>query len=402
MSDPIQLQVKLALVNARAALQNNNKMEARRWASHAAKLDANCEEAWLILGAVSSPAASLAFIQRALEIDPHSERAIKGMQWALKRLQEQPINPDDTPRSVSKRDTQPIRVNRLDAPSAASKPAFTIPVNETSNINVTSEIDQGKPSEPGSSTVNPVDALREEKTSQETKKPGKAKKPAKKPRRKFLWVLLTILLLLLALVAVVVWAAIPQWEALARSASAPIPADVLVKPSLTPTSTNTPTPTATATPTETPTPTATFTPLPTNTPWPTSTPVPYSSPVPVSSDLSGHWIDIDLSEQMLYAYDGDTLVNSFVVSTGVAAHPTVTGTYYIYVKYLYTDMTGPGYYLPDVPYTMYFYSGYGIHGTYWHNNFGHPMSHGCVNMRTSDAAWMFDFSEIGTPVVIHY
>lgn len=392
MSDPIQLQVKLALVNARAALQSNNKMEARRWASHAAKLDANCEEAWLIMGAVSSPSASLAFIQRALEIDPHSERAIKGMQWALKRLQEQPIDPDETPRGVTKRDTQPIRLNKPDSQNIASKPAFTVPVSEPST----------NQSEVSKKSTNPIDALRTDQPADDAKKTAEKKAKTKKPKRKFPWVLFTILLLLLALLAVVIWAAIPQWEAMARSASAPIPADVLVKPSLTPTSTNTPTPTPTATPTETPTPTATFTPLPTNTPWPTSTPVPYSSPVPVTNDFSGHWIDIDLSEQMLYAYDGDTLVNSFLVSTGVAAHPTVTGTYNIYVKYLYTDMSGPGYYLPDVPYTMYFYSGYGIHGTYWHNNFGHPMSHGCVNMRTSDAAWMFDFSEVGTPVVIHY
>jgi lipoprotein-anchoring transpeptidase ErfK/SrfK len=105
---------------------------------------------------------------------------------------------------------------------------------------------------------------------------------------------------------------------------------------------------------------------------------------------------------MLYAYEGDTVVNSFLVSTGVAAYPTVTGQYYIYVKYLSTLMTGPGYYLPDVPYTMYFYEGYGIHGTYWHNNFGHPMSHGCVNMRTSDAEWMFNWASVGTLVNIHY
>ena len=58
--------------------------------------------------------------------------------------------------------------------------------------------------------------------------------------------------------------------------------------------------------------------------------------------------------------------------------------------------------LPNVPYTMYFYKGYGIHGTYWHHNFGHPMSHGCVNMRTSDAAWLFNWASVGTPVVTHY
>ena len=72
------------------------------------------------------------------------------------------------------------------------------------------------------------------------------------------------------------------------------------------------------------------------------------------------------------------------------------------VKYRYTDMRGPGYFLPDVPFTMYFYQGYGIHGTYWHNNFGTPMSHGCINMRTSEAEWVYNFSEVGTTVVVHY
>ena len=111
---------------------------------------------------------------------------------------------------------------------------------------------------------------------------------------------------------------------------------------------------------------------------------------------------MDISEQRLYAYNGDSLVASFLVSTGVAAHPTVTGSFTVYVKYTYADMSGPGYYLPDVPYTMYFYQGYGIHGTYWHNNFGTPMSHGCVNMLTSEAEWVFNFSKVGTPVIVHY
>jgi lipoprotein-anchoring transpeptidase ErfK/SrfK len=119
-------------------------------------------------------------------------------------------------------------------------------------------------------------------------------------------------------------------------------------------------------------------------------------------DAEGRWIDIDLSDQMLYAYDGDEVVNSFLVSTGTYYHPTVTGQYYIYVKYRYTDMRGADYYLPDVPYTMYFYEGYGIHGTYWHNNFGTPMSHGCVNMRTSEAEWLFYWASVGTLVNVHY
>jgi lipoprotein-anchoring transpeptidase ErfK/SrfK len=65
-------------------------------------------------------------------------------------------------------------------------------------------------------------------------------------------------------------------------------------------------------------------------------------------------------------------------------------------------MSGPGYYLPDVPYIMYFYKGYGLHGTYWHNNFGTPMSHGCVNLTIPDAAWLYNFSSVGTVVNVHY
>ena len=69
-------------------------------------------------------------------------------------------------------------------------------------------------------------------------------------------------------------------------------------------------------------------------------------------------------------------------------------------------MTGgtPGvdyYDLPNVPYSMFFYQGYAIHGTYWHTNFGHPMSHGCVNLPTAEAKWFYEWAPVGTPVVSH-
>jgi lipoprotein-anchoring transpeptidase ErfK/SrfK len=70
----------------------------------------------------------------------------------------------------------------------------------------------------------------------------------------------------------------------------------------------------------------------------------------------------------------------------------------VYVKYEADDMSGPDYFLPDVPYTMYFYQGYAIHGTYWHANFGRPMSHGCVNLPPDEARWFYEFSTVGTPV----
>jgi lipoprotein-anchoring transpeptidase ErfK/SrfK len=114
------------------------------------------------------------------------------------------------------------------------------------------------------------------------------------------------------------------------------------------------------------------------------------------------WIDVSLSEQRVYAYEGDVIVNSFLVSTGVAQTPTVTGNYKIYVKVRVQDMSGPGYYLRDVPYVMFFYEDYGLHGTYWHNNFGTPMSRGCVNLTIDDAAWLFNWAAVGTVVNVRY
>jgi hypothetical protein len=113
------------------------------------------------------------------------------------------------------------------------------------------------------------------------------------------------------------------------------------------------------------------------------------------------WIDINLSSQTLCLFHaGGT--NCFLVSTGMPWTPTPTGTFSIWTKLISTLMSGPGYYLPGVPWTMYFYKGYGIHGCYWHNNFGHPMSHGCVNMRNHEAQFVFDRVSVGTRVVVHY
>jgi lipoprotein-anchoring transpeptidase ErfK/SrfK len=111
---------------------------------------------------------------------------------------------------------------------------------------------------------------------------------------------------------------------------------------------------------------------------------------------------VDLTHQRLLAYQGETPVRTVTVSTGLPRTPTVTGRFQIYVKYTAAPMSGPGYYLPNVPYVMYFYRGFGLHGTYWHNNFGHPMSHGCVNLPTPEAEWLFNWASVGTPVVIHY
>jgi lipoprotein-anchoring transpeptidase ErfK/SrfK len=173
------------------------------------------------------------------------------------------------------------------------------------------------------------------------------------------------------------------------------------------TSTEAPTATATETPTLTTFPTETPTELPTDTPEPepTEAPEPTLGPngkrdVPAVGK-NERWIDVDLSQQRLYAYEGDQIVNSVLVSTGTAFTPTVTGQYRIYVKYRSANMTGNDYFLPDVPYVMYFYKGYGLHGTYWHRNFGTPMSHGCVNLKPKEAKWLFEWASVGTIVYVH-
>jgi lipoprotein-anchoring transpeptidase ErfK/SrfK len=135
---------------------------------------------------------------------------------------------------------------------------------------------------------------------------------------------------------------------------------------------------------------------------PVLTPPPTETATPVVlSGIEGHWIDIDLSEQMLYAYNGTERVASFKVSTGIERYPTVAGQYHIYVKYRYSDMHGNDYFLPNVPWTMYYNGDFSIHGTYWHHSFGIPMSRGCVNMDISDAEWLYAWSPVGTLVNIH-
>ncbi len=179
---------------------------------------------------------------------------------------------------------------------------------------------------------------------------------------------------------------------------------------------------------ETPIPTATYTPIPTNTlpptptlaptftPSPTATPLPTIPPTFASSAYSENgrpavvgpnerWIDVDISSQTLVAYEGDTPVFNSLISGGTSQFPTVEGQFRTYMKYEQQTMNGYllgyDYFLPDVPYVMYFYNDYAIHGAYWHNNFGVPMSHGCVNMEPTEAGWLFNWAPVGTLVNVH-
>lgn len=282
--------------------------------------------------------------------------------------------------------------------------------SNTPVINAVPEINSQPKTQPGEQKLLPPE---EEQSAQ----PARVRSP--KPLAKYGWPILAVFLI--AICAAAVWTFWPVSAtpvlAFLQPHSTPGIAGILAdarQPSDTPrptatlpptaTFTPSPTPTDTPVPTDTSTPTSTIT--PTDTPAPTNTdaPLPTNTRAPVVSSTSGgvRWIDVNLSKQTLYAYEGNTIVRSFLVSTGVSQFPTVTGRYHIYVKYLYANMHGDNYYLPNVPYTMYFYKGYGIHGTYWHHNFGHPMSYGCVNMYTPDAEWMYYWASVGTLVNIHY
>lgn len=114
-------------------------------------------------------------------------------------------------------------------------------------------------------------------------------------------------------------------------------------------------------------------------------------------------IYVDLSTQRLYAYQGDTQYMETFISSG-KWDPTPVGNFHIWEKLVATRMAGgsgaDAYDLPNVPYVMYFYQDFGLHGAYWHNNFGHMMSHGCVNERVVDARMLYSWAEVGTPVSV--
>lgn len=341
------------LQQAQSALKAGDLLSARHFAQKAAQLAPEKEDPWLILAAVASPRASLEYLKRALEINPDSLRARKGMHWAIQRLRTSQTNPSPPPGTqVGSMIAQPAR-EALVQKQSASIPWFFAVMILTLGVTLW--------------FIYPMFS-----TSEHTRQP-------------------------LALA-----------QRIEKATRTSLPTDA-------PTATLTPPPlpTATDTPTALPTATDTATPLPTDTPLPVPTDSNEASQEPEPTrgpdgqrglpdvEPGERWIDVDLSQQRVFAYEGDQIVNIFRVSTGTSQTPTITGQYKIYVKYRAANMSGPGYFLPDVPYVMYFYKGYGLHGTYWHSNFGTPMSHGCVNLKTKEAKWLFDWASVGTVVYVH-
>ena len=119
-------------------------------------------------------------------------------------------------------------------------------------------------------------------------------------------------------------------------------------------------------------------------------------------------IDVDLSAQWLTAYEGDTPVFNAPVATGKDGFNTPAGSYAIYSKYTMETMVGnaggESWYVPDIPWVQYVVGGVALHGTYWHDQWGtgFRLSHGCINLNIDDAEWLYDWSDVGTQVDIHY
>lgn len=140
------------------------------------------------------------------------------------------------------------------------------------------------------------------------------------------------------------------------------------------------------------------------------------------------WIDIDLQQQVLIAFEGDNAVFATLISSGKRSHneleryDTPVGQFRVYAKHIATTMDGDTamagpYSIEDVPWVLYFHESYAIHGAFWHGQWGWRMSHGCVNMAPHDARWLFFWAnpqlpegwhgvfqgdqENGSPVIVH-
>ena len=119
-------------------------------------------------------------------------------------------------------------------------------------------------------------------------------------------------------------------------------------------------------------------------------------------------IVIKRGAQMLYAYDGNTLFMQTAISTGLDSTPTPLGQFHVFRKLPDSYMQGPvpgvssQYYdLPGVPWDLYFTNeGAAIHGAYWHNHFGEPWSHGCVNLPVDKAKILYEWAPLGTLVTV--
>ena len=126
---------------------------------------------------------------------------------------------------------------------------------------------------------------------------------------------------------------------------------------------------------------------------------------PPQGVTGNRWIEVNLAEQTVTAYDKNRLVFATMASTGVDHFWTRPGLFHIQKKLEETTMSNSiqddFYYLEDVPWTMYFDEGRALHGAYWHNRFGYRFSHGCVNLSPGDAHWLYNWANVGEYVYVY-
>ena len=125
------------------------------------------------------------------------------------------------------------------------------------------------------------------------------------------------------------------------------------------------------------------------------------NPVSLDNDRFPQRIVVDRTKQRLYYYVANIKLFNWPVSTGNPATETPSGRFVIDKKIPNKRYIGPGYNLAGVRWNMQFKPSYYIHAAYWHNDFGiRTHSHGCVNMRLEDAALLYSYIDIGTPVSV--
>jgi hypothetical protein len=131
------------------------------------------------------------------------------------------------------------------------------------------------------------------------------------------------------------------------------------------------------------------------------------NPNPPEGVDNGRWVEVNLKDQTVAVYDQGQLVFATLVASGIEPFWTKPGLFQIYQKHDSTPMRGAfeadrsdAYYLEDVPWTMYYDEARALHGAYWHNGFGSPRSHGCVNMSVGDSRWLYDWATVGDWVYV--
>lgn len=382
------------LDQARLAIENGNFGSARRILLNLLNVEPKNVRAWLWLaGITESPRASMSYIRRAQLIAPNDPLVREAVSWAQKRVADTATPVRVVPQTQGPERTKPVREDAPAPQPAASTPAV------------------GERVPPPPARPAP---------------PRAANEPQVRSGLVQLVRIVLIVVLLLAIawlayqmistlllqpqsgtgsgfdgfIAAQLVSAESQQSVADRAVSADSAPDAARAVSLLPKSTGNNQATM---PRWTPTPSPTPTPLP-------PTPTPTSTPAPVVATSDGfdewRWIDVNLTTQTLVAYENNVPVFSTLISSGTWETPTVTGQFRVYYRLPQQDMNGYAigfdYYLPNVPHVQYFYEDYALHGTYWHSNFGTPMSHGCVNLTPTDAQWLYNFAGVGTLVNVHY